>query len=128
MFDTYSDGGRRKRVLGRTLLMLVAVGSVGYAVYTVSPRLYGVAPPRPRVIVRSQPAADALRAIRRDPGPPRFAQGGFGGFGGQDLALVARFDKDGGPGLWRRLLVRADRPGAAADACSGSFVPGCGAL
>jgi hypothetical protein len=93
MFDSYADGGRRRRIVGRTLLAIVAAGCAGYGVYAIAPRLYGVTPPRPRVVVRSQPATVAMQTVRRD--QARFAQGGFGGFGGQEVALVERFDKDG---------------------------------
>ena len=117
MTEAHSDGGRRKRLVGRALLALVASAGVGYLAHAVSPRIAGAVPQRPRVVVRSQPAGEAVRVVQD--GPPRFAQGGFGGFpGGQDLPLVKQFDRDGDGRLSaaerktaRESLAQNPRPG-----------------
>lgn len=128
--STPSDGGRRKRLVGRALLALIAVAGVGYAAHTVAPRLSGAVPQRPRVVVRSQPADQSVRVAQG--GPQRFAQGGFGGFPGgqQDLQLVKQFDRDGDGRLnaterkdARESLAQAPRPGGRGFGGRFSFGP-----
>jgi hypothetical protein len=51
---TRSDGGRRKRLVGRALLALLAAGGVGYAARNVAPVWRRAS--APAVVVRNQPA------------------------------------------------------------------------